>query len=391
LLEGNDIGGIDIGVLVRRDRVTVQSFAQEGKDTQVNGDILNDRPPVLLRATVDGLPVVVVVNHLRSLINADSPVVAAKRQNQAEFLGELLDRESAENLISVGDYNMDQFDPLMQIITLSGLINLNDSLRPNEAYTYVFDGVTQALDHIVVSPSAFNHLTRYQIAHINADFPETARNNDAGVNRISDHDVPIAYFSAQLPTFRFAGIGNAATYTGGSVAPNEWITIFTPGPVAQVTAGGVPATIVHSISGQTTAVLPNLPTNTGTVALNVGSNQVQAPVAAAAPGIFTLSAMGVGPGAILNQDLTINSGTNPAARGSIIAIYGTGVNGANTSVWFGNTRATVTYSGGAPGLSPGINQINAQIPSNAPTGSEVPILVASGDEVSGTGVTVAIF
>ena len=140
LIEGNDIGGIDVGVLVRKDRVTVQSFAQEGKDTKLDGDILNDRPPIVLRAQVDGNSIVVVVNHSRSLINADSPVVARKRRAQAEFLSGILRREVNENLVSVGDYNMITYDELMQILKSPGLTNLNDSLRPDEAYTYIEDG-----------------------------------------------------------------------------------------------------------------------------------------------------------------------------------------------------------------------------------------------------------
>jgi uncharacterized protein len=397
LLEGNDIGGIDVGVLVRRDRVVVQSFAQEGKDTRIDNDVLNDRPPVILRATVDGVPIVFVVNHLRSLINADSPVVARKRQNQAEFLGAILQREAGENLISVGDYNMNQFDPLMRTITASGLVNLNDTLRPNEAYTYVFDGVTQALDHVLVSPAAMRYLTRYQIAHINADFPESTRNDTAGTNRISDHDIPVAYFSAERPALPFIAIGNAATNTTGSVAPQEWVTIFTPGPVDRVVASDLRATIVSSTATQTTVILPNLPFPARnlldpllTTTLTVGTNSVVLPYRLAAPGIFTITATGRGQGAILNQDLSVNGAANSAARGSVISIYATGLNGDATTVWIGNTQAQVTYSGPAPGLAEGIQQINARIPADAPTGANVPILVASGDEVSGGRVTVSI-
>ncbi|HYP05634.1 MAG TPA: lamin tail domain-containing protein [Bryobacteraceae bacterium] len=390
LAEGNDIGGIDVGVLVRNDRVMVQSFAQEGKEIRLDDQILNDRPPVLLRATVDGVPVVIVVNHLRSLINADSPVVARKRRAQAEFLRALLRRESAENLISLGDYNMDQFDPLMQTITTSGLLNLTNLLRPNEAYTYVFDGVTQALDHILVSPSALRYLTRYQIAHLNADYPESSRNDASGANRISDHDVPIAYFAAAPPPLRFTSIGHAASYVNGTVAPSQWLTVFTPGPITTATAAGRPARIVSSAAQQTTLVLP-AQLSPGVQPLVLGGSTINVPVSAAAPGIFTLSGAGRGPGAILNQDLTVNGAANPAPRGTIIALYLTGLNGQQpTTVWIGSTRAQVTYSGPAPGLPEGIQQVNALVPAEAPTGSEVLVLVASGDEVGAAGVTVAI-
>lgn len=369
LQEGNDIGGIDVGLLVRRDRVSVRSFTQEGKDTRLDGDALNDRPPVILRAEAGGLPLVVVVNHLRSLINADTPVVARKRRLQAEFLSGILRRESAGNVISVGDYNMNQFDPLMQIIQAPGYLNLNDTMRPNQAYTYVFDGVTQALDHILVSRSALGYVSRYQIAHINADLP-------ASSERISDHDIPIAYFSTQMPALRESSIVSAASFTGTAIAPNAWVTAFTPGPISRLAVGGIPATIVSSTALQTTFVVPP-GIASGTAEIAADNLRVPVRVTGAAPGIFTLTGTGRGPGAILRQD-------------SILSIYGTGISGNQTSVWVGSKRAEVLYSGAAPGLPEGIFQINARIPADAPTGPDIPILVASGDEVSAAGVSVEI-
>jgi hypothetical protein len=56
LVEGNDIGGIDVGFLVKTGRVTALSVRQEGKDTTFvdptdnSVDLLNDRPPLVLDA-----------------------------------------------------------------------------------------------------------------------------------------------------------------------------------------------------------------------------------------------------------------------------------------------------------------------------------------------------
>jgi len=47
-------------------------------------------------------------------------------------------------------------------------------------------------------------------------------------------------------------------------------------------------------------------------------------VSAAAPGIFTANQAGTGQAAVVNQDATINSSSNPAPMGSTISIYGTG-------------------------------------------------------------------
>jgi hypothetical protein len=48
------------------------------------------------------------------------------------------------------------------------------------------------------------------------------------------------------------------------------------------------------------------------------------PVATAVPGIFTADASGIGPGAIANQDYSLNSPANPADRGSTVVLYLTG-------------------------------------------------------------------
>ncbi len=60
------------------------------------------------------------------------------------------------------------------------------------------------------------------------------------------------------------------------------------------------------------------------------SNAVTVPVQATAPGIFAADGSGTGGGAILNQDYSLNVRLNPAARGSVIAIYLTGAGVTNS-------------------------------------------------------------
>ena len=117
----------------------------------------------------------------------------------------------------------------------------------------------------------------------------------------------------------------------------------------------------------------------------VSYNGVQAsaslPVVAAAPGVFTANASGTGPGAIVNQDGTLNSRDNPSAPQSVVALYATGggetvpasVDGAITfgeppkqklpvSVSIGGYPAEVVYAGSAPIMVAGLMQVNARIP-----------------------------
>jgi len=231
LLEGNDIGGIDVGLLVRSN-VTVHSVVQwRPQETYVNPlngstELLNDRPSLVLDATVQGpatrLPahVIVVVNHLRSLNSVDDPVdgprVRAKRKAQGESVAQLLIDLQAQYpdvpIVSVGDYNA--FDvndgyvdvlgiikgtqaPPEQVVDWSPLgLNPNfvEALTPGD-YSYSFDGNAQTLDHVLLSPTALATLVGIHHARIDADFPETLRADRLRPERLSDHDPAVARFS----------------------------------------------------------------------------------------------------------------------------------------------------------------------------------------------------
>jgi hypothetical protein len=236
LLEGNDVGGIDVGFLVAS-RVTVHAVVQHGlADTFVDPtdgsiDLLNDRPSLSLRATVAAAPgtlpaeVVVVVNHLRSLNDIDDPVdgprVRAKRLAQAEYVARLLDGLRAQYpgvpVVSVGDYNAFEVNdgyvdvlgivrgapaPATEVVSAGGdLLDPDFLLAPavagtpaDQTYSYSFDGNAQSLDHVLVSGDAAAVLAAFDHARVNADFPEVFRGDATRVERTSDHDPAVAYF-----------------------------------------------------------------------------------------------------------------------------------------------------------------------------------------------------
>ena len=133
------------------------------------------------------------------------------------------------------------------------------------------------------------------------------------------------------------------------------------------------------------------------------------PVHAATPAIFSLDATGIGPGAILNQDTSINSTGNPAARLSVIALYCTG-GGVTTPasadgeviggplrllsqtpvVTIGGVNASVKYAGAAPGAVAGLTQINVEVPAGVTPALALPVIVKIGDFTSTGSVTVAV-
>ena len=141
------------------------------------------------------------------------------------------------------------------------------------------------------------------------------------------------------------------------------------------------------------------------------------PVVVTAPGIFTANSSGTGPASVINQDGSVNSVSNPAHPGTVIAFYLTGegqtnpggVDGKTTplppahapvpqqavAVFLNGQQAQLPYAAEAPGLVAGIMQVNAQIPSNViqnPSSSPVavPLVMIVGPAFTQTGVTVYI-
>ncbi|MEO6393996.1 MAG: hypothetical protein ABIP75_19235, partial [Pyrinomonadaceae bacterium] len=236
LSEGNDVGGIDVGFLVKSARINVVDVTQFGLATTYinpnNGmpELLNDRPPLVLRATVPnpngGAPLgfTVCVNHLRSLSGVDDPVdgnrIRTKRREQALFLANLVQTRQAadpnEVILTVGDMNAFQFNdgyvdsigiikgtpaPASQV-TLFGAdvvnpdqVDLVDTLPLSERYSYTFDGNAQVLDHIIANQAALRRMNRFHYARFDADYPVKSYQDANSTQRLSDHDSPVVYLT----------------------------------------------------------------------------------------------------------------------------------------------------------------------------------------------------
>ncbi|MGH9381985.1 MAG: lamin tail domain-containing protein, partial [Thermoanaerobaculia bacterium] len=229
LLEGNDIGGIDVGMLTRDDTISVQSVEQFGADTifDFDGSLLNDRPPLVLRAMYVGdgalFEFTLIGVHQRSLSGiegSDATRVRLKRFRQAEqlslFVQDLQTDEPERPLLVAGDFNAFQFtdgyvDVLGQVTgnldPLGDEAETYDAVDPDlrnevltlsaeERYSFNFDGSAQVLDHILTSTAAQARVVDAAYARGDADAPESLLTDYTSPLRISDHDGLVLFLTS---------------------------------------------------------------------------------------------------------------------------------------------------------------------------------------------------
>jgi uncharacterized protein (TIGR03437 family) len=240
--------------------------------------------------------------------------------------------------------------------------------------------------------------------------------------------------SSSLPPF-LGSIVNAASQLPGSVSPGEILTVFgygagPPAPTsftldasgnvatslngAQVLFDGTPAPMIYGSAYVANVIVPYEVANQSTTTITLQYGGVTSagwavPVTGSAPGIFTLGQAGLGQGAVLNQDNSVNGPSNPALRGSVIQIFSTGegqtappgvtasVIGTNLKqpvlpvrVNIGGKEAVVNYDGSAGDAISGEFQVNAVVPQDVAPGTAVPIIVYVGGVPSQTGATIVV-
>ena len=231
LVEGNDVGGIDVGYLVR-DTVQILGSEQIGANVLLtfDGSLLNDRPPLVLEARYVGdgsynFDVTLVVVHQRSLGGiddaTDGPRVRQKRHEQAQFVSQWIGArqttDPSERILVLGDFNAYEFtdgyvDVLGQILgdpadATEALIPGTDDVDPNftnqvlslpadERYSFVFGCEAQVLDHIVTSESLNPAVVDVEYGRSNADAPNDLVDVPGTALRSSDHDGLVMFVDA---------------------------------------------------------------------------------------------------------------------------------------------------------------------------------------------------
>jgi uncharacterized protein (TIGR03437 family) len=223
------------------------------------------------------------------------------------------------------------------------------------------------------------------------------------------------------------GLANAVSLATGAIAPGELIGISganigpTPGAIAsasslpltlgntQITINDQPIPLYYVSSTLAAGVVPYqaIPGNPAVIGgqvtvkviyNGVTSNSFVTNLTSSSPALFSITNTSTNAQSVkaTNQDGTLNSSTNPAAVGSYVSLYASGLGAVQPSgfqagqaapttplyttvgptfVAITGQSATVSFSGLAPG-STSVYQVNALIPAGTPSGAQ-PIVLSN--------------
>ncbi len=203
---GQPGGNIRTAYLYNPQRVQLVANSVGSIDT--NGTFVTDptnffgtRPPLVAEFTFNGQNILGVCNHLSSkgssaaILGTEQPFEQRQedptvngtvdgRRNQSGAVGTFVSNRSNPNTVVLGDFNEFEFVSPLTNLQGAGLTNLIGSLPQGERYTFIFQGNSQVLDHILVGsnllPSA-----QVDVVHLNIEFAETPQS-------ASDHDPVLA-------------------------------------------------------------------------------------------------------------------------------------------------------------------------------------------------------
>ncbi|MGH2652066.1 MAG: endonuclease/exonuclease/phosphatase family protein, partial [Actinomycetota bacterium] len=236
--DASDERGIEVAFVWNTDRVTLHeaflstSVLPDGGLFSGGATIRPGREPLVGFFTLDDVDLILVGNHLKSkggpqfgvdpLEAGDDPLYGAfqpptrwtetqLRHDQADYVRNLVDLLLAENpgsrMVVGGDLNDFAFpepgegmDTVARITTSATdpLTNVIELVPAERRYTFLFEGNSQVLDHMLLNAGMAALLRDQDIAHFNADHPSAFGSNASVTLRSSDHDPLVAYFCTDL-------------------------------------------------------------------------------------------------------------------------------------------------------------------------------------------------
>ncbi|MCA9935874.1 MAG: endonuclease/exonuclease/phosphatase family protein, partial [Anaerolineales bacterium] len=214
--ESADVRGIDVAYLVNPVRVQVGDVGLWQGCTAVATGVsdptancaagqspLFSRPPLEMAVLLDGQPYTFLVVHLKSKREGEGET-AVWRMAQAGFINEWaaakLAADAAARLVVLGDFNDYELSPPLLAMTAEHLHNVLLQIPDEARYSYVYGGVSQMIDAVLVSAALLPQVAGVQILHVNADYPDAWGNDTSAAYlpyKSTDHDLPLLLL--QLP------------------------------------------------------------------------------------------------------------------------------------------------------------------------------------------------
>ncbi|MGH3716728.1 MAG: endonuclease/exonuclease/phosphatase family protein [Micromonosporaceae bacterium] len=169
-----------------------------GRLDPTNAAFNASRKPLAGHFKYAGKSLFVIANHWNSK-GGDDPICGrfqppkqssqTQRNQQAQvvagFVSQVLAKDANARIVVAGDLNDFPWSGPVQKLVAAGLTDLPATLPDAERYTYVYQGNSQVLDHILLSRSLANTSYGYDVVHVNSEF----------AGQLSDHEPQLVRFA----------------------------------------------------------------------------------------------------------------------------------------------------------------------------------------------------
>ncbi len=183
-----------------------ENDGEDEGDAELTGDASLDKEPANGEPPDDVLPddapadnapsaysLRLIVNHWKSKAG-DEELNGMRRTAQAQHVASLAQQplvdDPSAHVVVAGDLNdFPDSVPLQTLLqTEPPLVNTVDFLPASERYTYIFNGASQTLDYLVVSPAMVDDLVALEPLHFNTRFAYPLDTDVDTIFHASDHD-----------------------------------------------------------------------------------------------------------------------------------------------------------------------------------------------------------
>ncbi|GAA4978433.1 lamin tail domain-containing protein [Kineococcus glutinatus] len=172
--------------------------ASPGRIAPADAAWTSSRKPLAAEFSYRGRSLFVVANHFNSK-GGDQPLFGryqppavsseVQRHQQAQLVRDFVtaiqrrDRDAA--VVVLGDLNDFEFSTTADILVGDGsLVDLPRTLPQQERYTYVYQGNSEVLDHILISRGLARRGYAYDVVHVTSEFADQVSDHDPQVVRL---------------------------------------------------------------------------------------------------------------------------------------------------------------------------------------------------------------